>query len=295
MIPQQLSDWSIESITEVLITGRFETETFDFKEKLPDARDEKAKERLRKTCCAFANSDGGFIVFGIIDDKSKPPEKRLVGLSPNYEFPEHIGNYPRSCVPSIYWTFLNPPLTLPDSNVLHIVHIPKSWKAPHATGSFDKGWDFTKRTNKGNEGMGIEEIRSGFLGYYEKRLKLQLLRSELILILENTKSGYVTVEEAMNETYSLITFDTSVMESVISDTYSITANQTELLKLLSEIRQETRVANNKIKVFFGVVHLPLTKKDSLAVKHNKFMKEKCGRIKLLCEKAIAELDKVLSM
>jgi hypothetical protein len=85
------------------------------------------------------------------------------------------------------------------------------------------------------------------------------------------------------------------MESVISDTYSITANKTELLKLLSEIRQETRVANNKIRVFFGVVHLPLTNKDSLAVQHNKFMREKCGRIKLLCEKAIAELDKVLSI
>jgi predicted HTH transcriptional regulator len=175
MIPQQLSDWSIESISEILITGRFETETFDFKEKLPDSKDEKAKERLRKTCCAFANSDGAFIVFGILDDKSKPPEKRLVGLSPNNDFPEHFGNYPRSCAPSIYWTFLNPPLPLPDGNILHIVHIPKSWKAPHATGDSDNGWNFTKRTNKGNEGMGIEEIRSGFLGYYEKRLKLQLL------------------------------------------------------------------------------------------------------------------------
>jgi predicted HTH transcriptional regulator len=238
MIPQKLSDWTVEVVTEILVTKRFETETFDFKEMLPNSRENKPKERLKKTCCAFANSEGGFIVFGVSDDKRKKPKDRIIGLDPKIDFPEHFGNYPKACSPSIYWTFLNPPLTLPNNNVIHIAQIPKSWNAPHASGDNDAGWHFTKRTNKGNEGMNTEEIRQGFLGYYEKRLKLQLLRSELVTISQNAQSGYVSEEEKIDQSYSLMTFETNIMESIITDTYSITSGKLELLKLLNDVRHQ---------------------------------------------------------
>ncbi len=179
MIPRTLKDWSVSNIIELLRRGMFENETFDYKQSLPHSKDENGKRRMRRVCCAFANSQGGFIVFGISDDRSKSPEDRLLGIEPNLDFPQQFGNYPRTCHPSIEWNFLNPALAVPSGNVLHIVEIPKSWKAPHATGDRDTGWCFIKRTNQGDEGMMIEEVRQIFLGYYEKRLKLQLLRAEL--------------------------------------------------------------------------------------------------------------------
>jgi len=294
MLPQVLSDWSIDVVIELLATGSFETELFDFKEMLPHSRDESAKTRLRKTCCAFANSNGGFIVFGILDDKSKTPTERLKGLEPNLDFPEHFGNYPRSCSPSVYWMFRNSPLPLANGKVLHVVHIPRSWKAPHAVGDPDGGWHFVKRTNKGNEGMNIEEIRSGFLGYYEKRLKLQLLRSELATLKENAQAACISDEDAIEQSYSLVTFDTHVIESVISDTYTIIANETELLRALSGIREHTRIANNKIRMFFSVAMMSFTNKKGMVRKHNEFLHPICDRIESLCEKAMEELDRILS-
>lgn len=75
----------------------FESESLDYKEALPHPNDATGKDRLRHACCAFANSDGGFLVFGIANDKTKSPEDRLIGLDKNFDFPEQFGNYPRSC------------------------------------------------------------------------------------------------------------------------------------------------------------------------------------------------------
>ena len=67
MLPTSLDDWTLNVVIELLQTGAFESEHFDYKEMLPHSGDQGAKDRLRKTCCAFANTDGGFIVFGVSD------------------------------------------------------------------------------------------------------------------------------------------------------------------------------------------------------------------------------------
>jgi predicted HTH transcriptional regulator len=105
VLPKQLLDWTVQVVIDLLQTGMFESESFDYKEALPHSKDETGKDRLRRACCAFANSDGGFLVFGISDDKTEPPENRLVGLDKSHDFPEQFGNYPRSCSPSIYLDF----------------------------------------------------------------------------------------------------------------------------------------------------------------------------------------------
>jgi predicted HTH transcriptional regulator len=191
MIPTALSDWSLAILLELLERHVFEDEQFDFKEALPDPRDDKAKDRLRKTCCAFANTEGGFLVFGIANATSLPARDRLVGLVASLDFPEHFGNFSLSCTPSVPWAFQNPPLKLENGRLIHIVRILKSWRAPHSVGNTEIGWVFPKRTNKGNEAMNMDEIRSAFLGLYEKRLKLQLLKSEISTIRKDALSCFV--------------------------------------------------------------------------------------------------------
>lgn len=141
--------------------------------------------------------------------------------------------------------------------------------------------------------MTIEEIRSAFLGYYEKRLKLQLLRSELVSLKDTAASACITQEPNIEKSYSLESFDTRIIESVIADTYSITAGHQDLLTVLGKIRQVARIANNKIRIFFGTVELPLTNLPQVIRAHNEFMRPKCQQMVGLCGKAVAYLDQIL--
>jgi Putative DNA-binding domain len=268
----------------------FENETFDYKQSLPNSRDDNGKGRLRRVCCAFANSQGGFIVFGISDDRSQSPEDRLLGVDSNLDFPQQFGNYPKTCNPSIEWNFLNPPLNLQSGNVLHIVEIPKSWKAPHATGDRETGWRFTKRTNQGDEGMTVDEVRQVFLGYYEKRLKLQLLRAEL----EALKAQASQAANVSQGQVSLISFDLQVIESILTDTYSITATEIGLHGSLSRVRQFCTMGNNQIRIILGVFHIPLTNKEELIRQHDEAIKSICYEIVTSCDFAIVHLDRFLT-
>ena len=292
MIPRTLGEWTIDALTFLLEKGAFEDEAFDFKEMLPDARNDKDKDRLRKTCAAFANSDGGFLVFGVTDTKAASVQKRIVGLDPASDFPEHFGNYPKSCYPSVNWEFRNPPLMTTAGRVAHVVFVPKSWRAPHAVAGPEGMWAFLKRTNKGNEPMSIEEIRSSYLGFYEKRIKLQLLHSELLSIERNARDICVSHSEIASH-YSLVSFDTAIMDSVIADTYSITASNQAFHNSLSQIRQSTRVAKNKIRLLFGIVMMPMSNNSAIIQEHNTFIQPLANQIQQQCQGALNELDRLL--
>ena len=85
-----------------------EQETFDYKKMLPHSKDDGGKKRLRKDCCAFANSAGGFLIFGVHDDVTSLVDDRLLGFDPQFDFPVHFGNFPSECKPSVRWEIKNP-------------------------------------------------------------------------------------------------------------------------------------------------------------------------------------------
>ena len=172
--PKTLDEWNLEIVKNLLEKGYYETESFDFKEKLPDTRDSSKKDDLRKDCCAFANSQGGFIIFGISDNRNLSVNDRLIGLEKDIDFTAQFGAFPQTCKPSVLWDFKNPPIELENNKVIHVIQISRSWEMPHCLDS-DNKFIFPKRTNKGNEFMNYEEIRMNFLQFYEKRLKLGLL------------------------------------------------------------------------------------------------------------------------
>src|SRR6185312_14535239 len=103
MIPQTLEGWTIPIIVDLLTKGYYETEFWDFKQMLPHKKNADEKERLIKSCCAFANSGGGFLIFGVKDDKTLPPDQRLVGFDPAFDFPQQFGVYPTKCTPTVNW------------------------------------------------------------------------------------------------------------------------------------------------------------------------------------------------
>lgn len=294
MIPRALSDWSIEIITGLLSSGIHESEEFDFKVALPHSKDETGKARLRETCCAFANSiGGGFLVFGVHDDRTRTATDRLTGMDASEDFPARFGDFPRLCSPSVHWVFRNPPLRLPTDAVIHVVYIPPSWKAPHAYGDVDQGWRFTKRTNKGTEGMSIEEVRGMFLSFYEKRLRLQLLDTELALIESNASTAIIAEPDKIESTFSLVTLGTHMIESLVIDTYPLTAASPPLISTLNQLRKMINVANNKATVFFGTATLSFTNQAERNREHNEFMARACEEIVKRAQEARAYLKPIL--
>jgi len=178
MIPDTLEGWTLSVIEGLLRQGVFESDRFDFKEQLPYSKDDAAKLRLTKTCAAFANSGGGFLVFGVKDDKGLPAQQRIVGIEPGDDFPARFGNFPAAAEPSVEWTFRNPPLQLQDGRLVHIVQVRASPRKPH--GVFDQErWWFCKRTSKGTEAMSFEEMRGLFVDASRRANEVNWLKAEL--------------------------------------------------------------------------------------------------------------------
>ena len=141
--------------------------------------------------------------------------------------------------------------------------------------------------------MSLEEVRLTFLGYYEKRLKLQLLRAELATLKKNANEAYLIEEKEVETRYTFVTFETRVIETVLSDTYTIIADEKELLEALTGIRQRARNANNKIHMFLATMPMPLANKQAITRQHNEWLRPVCEGMVQLADIAIAALDNVL--
>ena len=296
MIPRTRDEWTLEVIAQLLAKGYKEPESFDFKESLPNKNLDK-KQDLLKDCCAFANSSGGFLVYGVMDDVSAPIKDRLKGVSTK-EFLVEFGNFPSQCIPSVKWNFRNPPLYLEDGNAIYVVEILRSWDAPHCFEQFRYGtshewYCFPKRTNKGNEHMSYEEVRASFLQYYEKRLKLQLLRAELKAIITN--ADLLTVQgQAMGQQPPLGEFSLSILETTLADTYTVLMSKPQLLEILTQIRAWCRQVNNKLQSFLPIYHIDLGGREGVNVNHNMYVSNRCNDIKRYSELALDILDKLIS-
>jgi len=293
LIPTSLDQWTQEVIIKLLTLGHYESEYFDFKETLPHTKDDGAKQRLRLSCAAFANSSGGFLVFGVTNASADTVEERLVGFPRSLDFPEHFGSHPAACEPAVLWTFKNPPIPLASGNVVHVVHIPRSWTAPHCLSVSGGAKRFPKRTHKGNEEMSYEEIRLMFLQYYEKRLKLQLLRSELETI-KRTSLILAVPEQELGTRDPRGEYSLTVLETVLADTYTILAQLVPLLTLLTSTRSLCSQVNQEIQRWTPVAYLDMLDKVSLRSSHNRYINAQGIQIRTCCDGAIQMLDEFLS-
>jgi hypothetical protein len=141
--------------------------------------------------------------------------------------------------------------------------------------------------------MSYEEVRMNFLGYYEKRLRLQLLEAELLALQDSAKGAYVVEADQIESSYSLVTFEMQIIEAVVADTYTLTAGHPELLSTLQQLRQAVIVANNKARIFYSTATLGFDNKGKMIRAYNEFMASACGRIGELAKRARTLLQPLL--
>lgn len=243
MIPRNLNDWNFEVIKKLVGQGWFETDTFDIKENIPHKNDINGRQRLENSTCAFANTDGGFLLFGIKDNKSLSVEERIVGIEQKRDFPREIGDKIRNVEPLIYYNFKNPPIKIPSNkNVIHVIEIPKSPKRPHMTSKRE----FYYRTNRGNVQMNYQQIKESFLEEEKRMEKLKLIFNELI-------KNKLYAKQMIVPTYGIkknapIGFlDSNVLQILLLDAEHV-IKEKETIKKLTIITEKIRIIDQELKM-----------------------------------------------
>lgn len=288
-IDLKLDDWNEALILDFLSKGMFECDYFDFKETLPNSKDEAAKSRLVNACCSFANSGGGFLIFGVKDDRSLNATARLVGMDPKFDFPALFGTYPQKCEPSINWTIRNPPLQLKTGNVVNIIFIPKSPRGPHSVGKPEQGLKFLKRTNQGTDYMSSGEIKNAYLGYYEKRLKVQLLFAELGDIATDAQRMMLPDKQIATH-YPFIEFNLSILETIYPEVFTLIYDNSDLVERLMRLRNLCKTANSCIAHFLRQAMLPRGDQSESIKMHNLQVSSYCREIITDAGQAMKELQ-----
>ena len=235
MIPTNLNDWNISAVEAVAASGVAENDLFDLKADLQRA------EHQRKAVAAFANTRGGYLVFGVDD------ERHIVGVK-NVELPRDFGSKLRTGIePSVEYR-VGAPLPVSSGRFVFVIEIPRSPRGPHAV-LLNNYWMFLKRTAGGsNDPMTYEEIRLAFQDTEAKRSKLAVVASELGLIGEIAARILSNIPEAIpaKDFYRwawLTRYPTNLLDAILGDAYSMLAHDTETWESLGNIRDMVRTSN----------------------------------------------------
>jgi hypothetical protein len=262
LIPNTLDEWDYEGIKQLVDKGYFETDTFDFKYKFKSL-DHAYHESLVNTASAFANTRGGFMVFGV--HRKKDGTYEIEGIEKNdniaMEFGQQIGN----ANPTIDFVPKNPPIEIPGTNrVLPVFYIPQGINRPH----MNESGKFYYRTNSGNELMSYEQIRVAFLRYEERRHKLRLLYTEIIYM--KTVAESIKNASALDGSgnFSASLFDDTVIISLMPDIFPLIEKDQELVKLLFQIRSYLSAVNGRLRLIHAKASQPLINLNQIIGSNN---------------------------
>jgi len=287
-IPRTANEWTIALVENLVGQGYLETDYFDFKAEL-NSRDPFEPRRLTNAACAFANTRGGFLVFGV-GDLDLPKSDRIKGIKADSDLGKDFGDKIGRASPNIYFEFNNPPLPIKGTDrVVFVVHIPQSSERPHVT---PEGI-FYYRTNEGNKQMSYEQIRDSFLRYEERRTKIKLLFVELLNLEGEVKGTLVATTQPPQ--YSLVTLDTAVLNSLLPDVYSMIHEDSQLVRDLLSIRRVANIMNTKIRTFHSQMSLPMTGKDQMVIEHNRDIEGRTAVILPLVDRVLKKLEQSYSL
>lgn len=228
MIPETLEGWTLDVVRQVAASGMAENDVFDLKGDLQPA------EHQRKPVAAFANTRGGFLVFGVTNDR------QVTGVE-NGELARDFGiKLGAELEPSVEYRF-GVPLTLDTGRIVFVCHVPRSNRGPHAVMT-QTGCLFLKRAPSGsNVPMTYEEVRSLFVDAARLRSHLAQLSDEVQRIRERANELNLETtpyKEGVSMRLAFGRCDASTLRALLPLVWEVIADRGGLVDALKTLRDE---------------------------------------------------------
>ena len=156
----QITEEYLQALVNNLVVER---KTLEYKQALPGNSDKEKKEFLADVS-SFANTSGGDLIYGIIEDKKTGTPKSLDGLDSENIDQEilRLDNIIRTGIqPRLPLVTISPPIPLKNSKVALIIRVPKSWISPHRV-TFGGHSEFYSRSSNGKYPLDVGELRVAF-------------------------------------------------------------------------------------------------------------------------------------
>ncbi len=155
----------------------------DYKEKW---KGEKEKEDLLTDVTAFANTGGGYLIYGIIegdDDETKGRALSCPGLAGFFSDEEtcRIDNWLRDCVKPRISGVRHKVITGFKDGPILIIMVPQSFSAPHSFVSSKSGYQFYGRSERGNFPLDIQQVRDAFLASENLGERIRRFREDRVI------------------------------------------------------------------------------------------------------------------
>jgi hypothetical protein len=141
--------------------------------------------------------------------------------------------------------------------------------------------------------MNYEEVKMAFLGYYEKRLKLQLLAAELQNIIGDAQTMLIPSHEWESK-YPTNSFSLNVIETILVDTYTIVAEQPDLVEAIMRVRNPARSINNLLANMRADLLVSKSDSNARARSYNEALHQRCPLVIKDAQQALEILQKLLA-
>jgi hypothetical protein len=131
-------DWTEQDLLDLIRNGVEEDLNLDYKANDSLNNTDGKKKEISKDVSAFANSDGGTLVYGMEEDQSTHLPIRLEGINPAATTQEWLEQVINSRIrPRIDGIRINPvPLSAPRTGTAFVVYVPASPRAAHMAADY---------------------------------------------------------------------------------------------------------------------------------------------------------------
>ncbi len=175
--PPPIGEWTLETVKRIVAEHQHEPDWLDYKEvlvphrDLPPEKKDEHRDSIRRCACAMANTNGGFIIFGVKDKGAA--EDRLVGIDLTKDLRKQFGDLLDKIDPNIrgFDAKTIPFGTDKPGEGVWVVQLPVSPLRPHMLNG-----RFYRRTPGGKcEAMSAHEVRDQMILRETQLKRLEML------------------------------------------------------------------------------------------------------------------------
>lgn len=158
----EITEADLQRLVEV---GASESTRLDFKQMLPltEGRDPDldASRRFCRDVSAFANTDGGDLVYGMREEKGEAVELNGLTCADQEKYKSKLEDILKDHVEPRIGRVRLRFVPLQGGRLALVLRVPRSLEAPHGVKA-NGAWDFYGRRSAGNYAMSVSEIRAAF-------------------------------------------------------------------------------------------------------------------------------------